>query len=59
MLSSEAMRMQMDKQWIKREEKVRIRLKLLEIHDTMYQDGLLTTEESHKVLEVLDGVIYE
>ena len=59
MLSSEAMRMQMDKQWIKREEKFRIMLKLLEIHDTMYQDGLLTTEESHKVLEVLDGVIYE
>ena len=59
MLSSEAMRMQMDKQWIKREEKFRIMLKLLERHDTMYQDGLLTTEESHKVLEVLDGVIYE
>ena len=59
MLSNEAMRMQMEKQWIKKEEKYRILKKLLEIHDTMYQDGLLTTEESHKVLEVLDGVIYE
>ena len=63
MQSNEAMKLQMDKemekQWVKQEEKHRVLKKLLDIHDAMYQDGLLTAEESHKVLEVLDGVIYE
>lgn len=63
MKSNELMQDQMTKgmelNWAKQEEKHRVLKKLLDIHDAMYQDGLLTAEESHKVLEIIDGVLYE